>query len=357
MKTIVLDATEVRRDWMQVGLTAQLLSHAIWQTLVTVVVPRSVLREVAGNYERERDALARDLEKLNSSRRRLGLTELSASDSKDSYESYLESRFDEVLGFDVAEWPAVSHEELVNRAVNRVPPFDHKGGGYRDSLVWASVVELARDGRDVVLASADRAFAGEDGVGLAKALAFEVGPLKGSVELTRDLASWLLGALPWRATTIKEAVLLARDEAFERYYYESDLQDQLWPDIEAFGFDRPPIEVEIEDVETELWRGRVEADSIDQELVVAQYDIGQRVRFSAVLPLGTRTDPDWDVSDDYGRIQVRGDLGLVLRVAVLFDADDGMSIESLSWRRSDGRGPGHGLMDRDQDTPLFDFTR
>jgi hypothetical protein len=78
------------------------------------------------------------------------------------YRAYLTERFNEVLGIKVMDWPSVSHRELVARAVSRTPPFDQKGSGYRDSLVWADVAELAKSGHDVVLASEDRIFADQD---------------------------------------------------------------------------------------------------------------------------------------------------------------------------------------------------
>ena len=115
-----------------------------------------------------------------------------------NYRKYVEERFDERLSFTVLPWPQTAHQDLAMRAVNRTPPFNEKGTGYRDSLVWADVVELARSGHDVALVSMDKAFEGNPGE-LAPALQAEVDPLEGSVELVRDFSSWLIAALPWKS--------------------------------------------------------------------------------------------------------------------------------------------------------------
>ena len=70
----------------------------------------------------------------------------------------------------VLEYPDTPHEELVKRAINRIRPFDKKGSGYRDSLIWESAVQLAATVQDqVVLLASDTIF--KDGeVNLAKEL-------------------------------------------------------------------------------------------------------------------------------------------------------------------------------------------
>ena len=54
----------------------------------------------------------------------------------------------------VLAYPNVTHEELVEWAIQRRKPFDQNGSGYRDSLIWKSAVALATtvDGQVVLLA-------------------------------------------------------------------------------------------------------------------------------------------------------------------------------------------------------------
>lgn len=74
--------------------------------------------------------------------RRLGIEAPEPRTAAD-YREYVEERIDEYLGFDVLALPGTDHADLVRRAVNRIPPFDSKGSGFRDSLLWGNVVELA----------------------------------------------------------------------------------------------------------------------------------------------------------------------------------------------------------------------
>ena len=70
----------------------------------------------------------------------------------------------------VLPYPEVSHRALTMRAIHRRKPFDKKGSGYRDSLIWESIVTFAAtvDGQ-VILLSEDGDFSDGKGI-LAKEL-------------------------------------------------------------------------------------------------------------------------------------------------------------------------------------------
>ncbi len=64
----------------------------------------------------------------------------------------------------ILDYPGISHEELVKRATERRRPFDSKGSGYRDSLIWQSAVDLAHSvSGPIVLVSSDKDFADDHG--------------------------------------------------------------------------------------------------------------------------------------------------------------------------------------------------
>ena len=63
----------------------------------------------------------------------------------------------------VLAYPDVPHKELVQWAIQRRKPFDQNGSGYRDSLIWKSVVDLAAIvDSQVVLLACDGDFKGSD---------------------------------------------------------------------------------------------------------------------------------------------------------------------------------------------------
>jgi hypothetical protein len=52
VKSLILDATELRKDWLCAGLKFQLLEHMIHQTLIDVYIPAAVLEEVVAHHVR-----------------------------------------------------------------------------------------------------------------------------------------------------------------------------------------------------------------------------------------------------------------------------------------------------------------
>jgi hypothetical protein len=71
----------------------------------------------------------------------------------------LNSRITE-LGIEVVPPPENDHAELTVRAIERTPPFDENGGGYRDTLLWLNAMELLEEPPfdNLVFLSDDSAF-------------------------------------------------------------------------------------------------------------------------------------------------------------------------------------------------------
>lgn len=345
MKTAVLDATELSRDWLCAGLKYQILEHTGHLSWLTVVVPPSVFEEVVANHARQVEKAVVDFTHLNRFRSRLGLRELSANDDQFDYRNYLAERFDTQLGITVLDWPSVSHPDLVARAVNRTPPFDGRGSGYRDSLVWENVLELARKGDDVALVSADGVFAGPDKA-LAPKLAAEIALLRGTVELVRDFGPWLLNQLPWEADSLASAVATSRNDVFYHYFLHSDFDEYLTPEVEDLGFRWPPSSCQITE---SYWGGSftaVDSRTGPDGYTLVEYDIDQVVTFQAEFPEGIEPEPGWAVSepDLVRRVQVVGEIVMVVRIAVLFGGEFGFSVEELSWRTTGHAGRGASVL-------------
>ena len=356
MKTLVLDATELCKDFMLSGLKYQLLQHTAHLTWISVCLPVSVLEETVANFARAQNAANQSLERANRDRRRVGRPEITAIEDAFVYREYLNDRLDATLGVTVLDWPTASHADLVRRAVSRMPPFDAKGGGYRDSLVWASVLELVRDGQHVALATEDRTFFGPDG-NLASELVAEVEGLAGSVELVRNLADWLIDQLPWVSDDLAAAVERSRVSQFYDYYLQSDLQEYLVPEAESLGFQAAPLRFEVLDVH---WGGDLvpkgSASSSPDGLVLVEYELDQLVEFEAEFRAGAPVDEGWHVSapDALGYVRASGETMMIVRIGVLYGGDFEFSVDQLSWRRADGIGPGSGKFHVPQEqTPLF----
>src|SRR5665811_549986 len=240
---VVLDATELHRDWFLVGLESQLLRFLIREAGIRAFVPTSVLMEVVANHEREYARARKQFTKVAEGLRRVaGRDVLPAPQLPDgsAYQERLVERV-ENLGVELLPWPETPHEEIVERATARMPPFDQAGSGYRDTLVWMSCLALARAGKTVFLVSQDKDFAGRD-LDLAEALVEEATDLPGSVTLVRHLGPWLLPLVPWvNVGDLKEAAANARDEEVASMFAPWDIFED--PDFTREELGLPPSAV------------------------------------------------------------------------------------------------------------------
>jgi hypothetical protein len=135
--------------------------RAVAEQVLTVIVPRIVVAELTGRTRTER-------RKSRPSNR----PDHNAPDSvKEAHQSVIDQvemwaqSYDADIairgaGFTIAPTPAVDHDELAQRAIDRVAPFDEDGGGYRDAIHWHSVLEQVRAHPDkqIVFMSNDSGF-------------------------------------------------------------------------------------------------------------------------------------------------------------------------------------------------------
>jgi hypothetical protein len=136
------------------------LLHLTRSGAVALVVPEVVVREVVGRFTTE---VAKWRNQLAEARRRLArlmgeppLIEAWPAEEVlgANYESLLRERLINA-GALIAPIPGVQLSELVDRAIRRLVPFNEKGNGFRDALIWESVVDSAWSAAQVVLISND----------------------------------------------------------------------------------------------------------------------------------------------------------------------------------------------------------
>jgi hypothetical protein len=69
---------------------------------------------------------------------------------------------------------AVDHLEAARRAIGERPPFDAKGRGHRDTLIWRHVLEAVRDDEVVLITGDSMACEGEEEGALAAGLSVRI---------------------------------------------------------------------------------------------------------------------------------------------------------------------------------------
>lgn len=168
-----------------------------------IYVPEVVVAEPIGGYEREILNASIAIEKVATKYSgRLGLGEYFGDGVRDlevlrnEYPEQI-ARMIADLGGDVLAPPEVSHMELAKRAASRRKPCDHKGDGYRDTLNWLLVLQLAQENPEdqiywVTENSTD--FADEDKQGFHADLLEDLAGIEAAdrVHWANDLASLLL---------------------------------------------------------------------------------------------------------------------------------------------------------------------
>lgn len=182
MLHVVLDANAIGVDPPLGKLEHRVLLDAHRSGTIVLVVPQLALREAVNGWKREIKAQSA---KLIALQRKIAQLHPAYSlsvpklDRDSAAERLLANHIAMLETADVRlpPTPNVSHEQLIARALDRRQPFDDKGSGYRDALLWQIVRNLAAEGHDVVLISNDSAaFADERKAGgpLAESLIAEL---------------------------------------------------------------------------------------------------------------------------------------------------------------------------------------
>lgn len=219
---LVLDTNLVGFDPPLGSNDAAVLVDAARRGLFVLVVPELVLRETMNKWRETMDGRLRKLQGAVKNMGELAADLQAPGEAElDALQSKVEAEFREQLdgvNFWIPGLPAVSHESLVSRALRREQPFDAQGkDGYRDALLWETVVELAGD-QNVVLVSKDfTAFAAEDKETLSKRLRAEVVERtgrEGAVELCTSLEQAVESFAGENAVVADRAARLVRVESF-----------------------------------------------------------------------------------------------------------------------------------------------
>lgn len=304
-------------------------SEYLWK----VAIPKVALMEATAKHKRMVEDVESKTRNLLKERRRLGLpADLGVGEKFDYLDFIGELLEEKVIGFEILSVPTADHVALVERAIARKPPFNEKGSGYRDSLIWESVKEVAALGHDVAFVSHDNVFAGDLHL-LAESLATEVESLAGTVTLVRDLGSWLVQQLPWESETLADAVAEASEAEFHKYLMESDALYDLVPPLYVLNLPYGATNVELESVDWDTSLERISRRSGPGGSVIAEFDVGLTVFYRADVS-GSATLIDFSATGNRSALpatHMRADTGVIARLTVLFDVD-GQWIDEISYR-------------------------
>lgn len=161
---VALDANVIVANPYLRGPKWDSAAEACVQGQLKLVVPESVILECVEKFKSARHVQARTIKKTLA-RSSVGAREIGVElvdklmAEGVAYEGNLRSRL-AALGAVVPDEPTIGHLVLVQRALQRVPPFNEAGGGYRDTLLWFQAMSQISEPpfQDLTLVSKDSIF-------------------------------------------------------------------------------------------------------------------------------------------------------------------------------------------------------
>ncbi len=128
------------------GSTFRVLLSGLSHAGYSLCVPRVVLDEVVNKYTEEASKAISQIRKLGFSMPRFSGSSRPISSVEEAKEKYKISLLEKLsdVGARLLDYPPTPHEHLVQRALDRRKPFRGTDtGGYRDALIWETILQLA----------------------------------------------------------------------------------------------------------------------------------------------------------------------------------------------------------------------
>ena len=146
---VILDSNIFTADFHMAGNNFKLLIDFLRRTDNKLVVPKIVLLEVKHNFENELKKAQKKIQhEIDNLKRRIGNIHLDNPLTneflKHEHRSYCKQFEKKLIDIDaeILEHPNISHEFIAKRAVYKKKPFKQNGDGYRDLLIWESIINL-----------------------------------------------------------------------------------------------------------------------------------------------------------------------------------------------------------------------
>tara|TARA_R110002096_G_scaffold5175_30_gene24281 strand:+ start:31 stop:1128 length:1098 start_codon:yes stop_codon:yes gene_type:complete len=147
MRVLVFDTNAFVQDLGLEGHAFQLLLLHLNVVTDLVAFPIVVLQETSNKYEEFLRKVVSDAKKASERFERLTGTALEPPDPRivvesiSQYRAKLMSKFGGLA--EAFPYPSIDHESVVQRAILRRRPFQDSGAGYRDTIIWESILEIA----------------------------------------------------------------------------------------------------------------------------------------------------------------------------------------------------------------------
>lgn len=157
---IVLDTTAIHKDFHLRGAYLRVLSAAN-QAGLSVSIPEVVFDEFTNQYREELQERWSRLDKAAGEFRQLlgppdpvPFARPDLAKMHTDYCAQLKAKLKE-LNVELLPYPQTDHRHITKRDLARRKPFERTGKGYRDTLTWECILELAKKGEEIVFITAN----------------------------------------------------------------------------------------------------------------------------------------------------------------------------------------------------------
>ncbi|HEY1772931.1 MAG TPA: PIN domain-containing protein [Gammaproteobacteria bacterium] len=322
MLKVILDSNVfVERDWRANKPSMKLLRAAVDAGICIVVVPQIVIEEVENKF---REALEKSMEKLAEQTQRIN--ELAGEDvvdktklgaklnetierySKD-FRSSLES-----LKYSQPSYEAVPQGRLVKRALLRRKPFVESGRGYRDALLWESLLPVLKDdeGETVLVTENHKDFCDKDVEQLHENLVNdlrEMGKKQINVSVCRDIQTLIKKVLN---PQLELVIALKKQETIKPVAF--DFKSWFFANRDAI---QEKLESEILDKGLTWWPGEMSdnasiryVEDPDRIELIEEYQLGKDREYQSYEVTGYITLDLYIHRPDFYWLREQYDLGL-----------------------------------------------
>lgn len=148
MKNYVIDTNFIHLDYFLRGTFITALARSASKLNHAVYMPQVVFDELCKQYYEEIDKLESSFNSVQKGLYKLTPAKYQSSDfdfqkQKTDYEQILTQRCQD-LGIWILDYPDVSHRDMVKRELSKRKPFKDSIKGYRDALIWETVLKAGK---------------------------------------------------------------------------------------------------------------------------------------------------------------------------------------------------------------------
>jgi hypothetical protein len=299
----VLDSNVFVADYWLRSPSFVLLRDFLRKTNATLVVPKIVFEEVVNHHKEDLKKLKSDVSATLREGSRLirnfkvredWIGTISRKEIEHPYQKFLSSEL-ETLHARILDYSAIPHTEIVNRDLRRRKPFQQSGKGYRDTLLWETIVRkcIKKDTLTAFVTHNVRDFCGPDG-NLHKDLQRDIlakTPNKNSLVLSKDLPTFTDTYIVPYLTSRKDFAVLVQNKKVDGLDLQNVSELHLDALIKALNesssvmIEDPDIyepEVDVIDVSGEF--NVEQASEVSKKILLVVYEFQAVVFFVYFVP-------------------------------------------------------------------------